>query len=70
MLSSRPGSYHSISSTGNGVSFIFMEDTFPFLIRITLSAIGVRAELWVITITVMPLCLHISCNSFNMAFPV
>ena len=37
--------YHSISSTGVGCAFCVIWDTFPFLIRITLSAMGVSAEL-------------------------
>ena len=39
-------------------------------ILITRSAIGVSAELWVMTITVIPRSLHISCNSFRIALPV
>ena len=42
----------------------------PFLILITRSAMGVRAELWVITTTVIPFCRHISCKSLRIALPV
>ena len=37
--------YHSISSTGVGCAFRVMSETLPFLMRMTLSAMGVRAEL-------------------------
>ena len=47
-----------------------MELTLPFFIFMTLSAMGVRALLWVMTTTVIPLFLHISCRSFKMALPV
>ena len=46
--------YHSISSTGFGFSLILISRTLPFFNRITRSAIGVMAKLWVITITVIP----------------
>lgn len=62
--------YHSISATDIGVSFLRISATFPFLILITLSAIGAIAELWVITMTVIPFSLHISCNNFKIALPV
>ena len=52
--------YHSMVSTDTGCSFLCISDTFPFLIRITRSAIGVRAELWVMTITVIPRSRHMS----------
>ena len=42
-----------------------MSATFPFLILITRSAIGAMAELCVITITVIPFCLHISCKKLQ-----
>src|SRR5699024_6933929 len=62
--------YHSISSTGVGCAFRIMSETLPFLMRMTLSAMGVRAELWVMTITVIPFSLHMSCRSFRIALPV
>ena len=46
--------YHSISSTGVGAPLRSMAATLPFLMWITRSAMGVRAVLWVMTITVMP----------------
>ena len=46
--------YHSISSTGVGFSFCITSATLPFRIRTIRSAIGVSAELCVITITVIP----------------
>ena len=49
---------------------MYIWETFPFLILITLSAMGVRAVLCVMTMTVMPFSLHISCKSFSMALPV
>ena len=63
-------SYHSIVSTGTGLLFTVIFDTFPFLIWITRSAIGAIARLWVISITVIPLFLQVSCRSFRIAFPV
>ena len=52
--------YHSIPSTGVGFSLTDMDDTCPFFILITRSAMGVRAELWVITTTVIPRSLQVS----------
>jgi len=46
--------YHSIFSIGTGFSLISIPVTLLLLIWITLSAIGVSARLWVITITVIP----------------
>ena len=62
--------YHSICSTGMGFSLISTLLTLPFFILITLSAIGVSAELWVITITVIPFSLQVSCKSFKIDLPV
>ena len=62
--------HHSIVSTETGLGFICISATLPFLIFITRSAMGVIAELWVITITVIPFFRHISCKSFRIAFPV
>ena len=44
--------------------------TLLFFILITLSAIGVIAVLCVTRMTVIPSCLHVSCNSFNIILPV
>lgn len=53
-LLSSTNSYHSIFSIGTGFSFISIPVTLLLFMWITLSAIGVRARLWVITITVIP----------------
>ena len=62
--------YHSISSTGTARSLTRSESTVPLLSSITRSAMAVRAELWVMMMTVMPLLRAVSCNSFRMALPV
>ena len=62
--------YHSISSTGVGCSLSSIFSTFPLLIWITRSAMGVRAVLWVMTTTVMPSCRQVSCSSFRICLPV
>ncbi len=51
--------YHSISSIGVGCVIYRHLETFPFLILITRSAIGVSAGLCVMTITVVPVfCMY------------
>ena len=62
--------YHSISEISCGCSFRVVETTVPFFTRITLSAIEVRALLWVMMITVMPVFLPVSWSSLRMALPV
>ena len=62
--------YHSISSTGVGLGFSVISATVPFLMRITRSAMGVRALLWVMTMTVTPPLRQLSCKSFKTALPV
>ena len=62
--------YHSISSTGTARSLTRSESTVPLLSSITRSAMAVRAELWVMMMTVMPLLRAVSCKSFRMALPV
>ena len=47
--------YHSILSTGIGSAFISTDCTMPLLIRMTRSAMAARAELCVMTITVLPI---------------
>ena len=62
--------YHSISSTGTMCSFLTMDVTVPFFTVITLSAMAVRALLWVMTTTVLPSLRQVSCKSFNTCLPV
>ena len=62
--------YHSISSMGMGFSFSSTALTVPFLTRTTRSAIAVRALLWVMMITVIPVSRPVSARSFRMALPV
>ena len=62
--------YHSISSIDCGFLFIIISSAFPFLKRITLSAIGAIALLCVIIITVIFSFLHVSCSNFSICFPV
>ena len=62
--------HHSMLMTSAGASFFTDSLTFPFLMRITRSAIGAIAELCVITITVIPFSRQVSCKSFNICFPV
>ena len=52
--------YHSISAMSIGCSLISMLQTVPFFTRITRSAIAVRALLWVMITTVMPVFLPVS----------
>ena len=63
-------SYHSIFSMDSGFGFVSILLTFPFLIRITRSAIGTIAVLCVMTMTVIPFCLQVSCKSLRMDLPV
>ena len=63
-------SYHSISSIGLGDGFTTLLTTLPLFIRITRFAIGVIAELCVISTTVMPSSLHFVCKSFRILLPV
>ena len=62
--------YHSICATGRGDSFRSQERIFPLLTRITRSAIAVSAPLWVMMITVFPVCRQVFCKRERMAFPV
>lgn len=55
--------YHSISAIGVGCAFVSMLVTCPLFMRITRSAIGARAALWVITSAVMCEERQVSCNS-------
>ena len=62
--------YHSISEMFWGCSFIVTDATVPFFTRITRSAMAVKAPLWVIMITVIPVFRPVSCKSCKMALPV
>lgn len=62
--------YHSISSTGVGCGLTCEDRTVPDLIRITRSAMAVRAWLWVMTMTVRPVWRQVSCSSFSTLLPV
>ena len=62
--------HHSISAMFCGCSFCVTEKTVPFLTRITRSAIAVKALLWVMMITVIPVLRPVSCSSCKMALPV
>ena len=64
------GAHHSISSTGVGCLFTSLEMALPLLMRITRSAMAVRALLWVMTITVRPVLRQVSCKSCKTALPV
>ena len=55
--------YHSISAIGVGCAFVSMLVTRPLFMRITRSAIGARAALWVITSAVMCEERQVSCSS-------
>ena len=62
--------YHSIASTGVGCSLSRIFSCMPFLMVMILSAMGVMAELWVMTITVISRLRHISCSSLRTSLPV
>ena len=62
--------YHSISSTGSGALLISIFSTLPFRIWMILSAIGVSARLWVMTMTVIFRSLHVLCSRERICFPV
>ena len=62
--------HHSISSTGVGCLLSCVLSTFPLLMWMTRSAMGVRAVLWVMTTTVMPSCRQVSWSSFKICLPV
>ena len=70
VFSCRPTHYHSISWMGMGLGLVSMETTVPFFTWITRSAMAVRAELWVIMMTVMFCFRQVSCRRAKMAFPV
>lgn len=53
-----------------GFSFLRELETRPFLIFTTMSAMGAKAELWVMMITVIPSLRQVSCNSCNTCLPV
>ena len=58
------------TSTGVGSGFVSLESTVPFLMRMTRSAMAVRAWLWVMTMTVRPVFRQVSCSSWRMVLPV
>ena len=65
-----PSDYHSMSSTFIGSLLMVLLTTWPLLMLITLFAIGVMAELWVIRITVIPSSRHLFCSSLRIFLPV
>ena len=62
--------YHSISSTGVGCGLTVMSRTFAFFIRMTRSAMGVIAWLWVMSTTVICWVRQVSCRSLRIFLPV
>ena len=62
--------YHSMSETSAGDALVSMEETCPFLMWMTRSAICVSAELCVMTMTVFFSLRQTSCKSFKMDLPV
>ena len=59
-----------MDSTGSGWAFISIEVTRPLFMRMTRSAIGASAALWVMMSAVMPSPRHVSCNSRRIYLPV
>ena len=62
--------YHSIISTGMGSALTSLLTMRPLLTRMTRSAMAVRAVLWVMTTTVLPVWRQVSCSSLRMLLPV
>ena len=62
--------YHSICSTGTGPGLTSLLMIRPLFTRMTRSAMAVRAVLWVMTMTVLPVERQVSCSSFRMLLPV
>ena len=62
--------HHSICSTGTGCLLTSLERIWPLRTWMTRSAMAVRAELWVMTITVWPVVRQVFCKRASTDLPV